>query len=127
MKALKKTKPEGLADDKWEEMKELANSTIQLYLGNTPLREVINETDPEVMWTKLEARYKSNSLTSRLSLKKQLYALQMSEGANLMDHLDEFNKLLTNLDAINAKIEEEDRATLLLVSYLRHINISGLH
>ena len=33
-----------------------------------------------------------------------------------MDHLDEFNKLLTDLDAIDAKIEEEDRAILLLVS-----------
>ena len=67
-------------------MRELANSTIQLYLGNTTLRE-----DPAELWAKLESRYKSKSLTNRLSLKKQLYELHMGEGKIFMDHLDEFN------------------------------------
>ncbi|KAG5532538.1 hypothetical protein RHGRI_026984 [Rhododendron griersonianum] len=118
VKALKKKseKPEGVKDDKWEEMRELANSTIQLYLGNSTLREVINETDPAELWAKLESRYKSKSLTNRLSLKKQLYALQMSEGMNFMNHMDEFNRLVTELEAIGAKIEEEDKAIILLVS-----------
>ena len=112
----KSEKPEKLKDEEWQEMRELANSTIQLYLGNTTLREVINESDPAELWAKLESRYKSKSLTNRLSLKKQLYALHMGEGKNFMDHLDEFNRLLTELDAIGAKIEEEDKAILLLVS-----------
>ncbi|GFY95273.1 hypothetical protein Acr_10g0006580 [Actinidia rufa] len=40
----------------------------------------------------------------------------MIEGANITDHLDEFNQLLTKLDAIDAEIKEEDKAILLLVS-----------
>ena len=109
-------KAKKLKDEEWQEMRELANSTIQLYLGNTTLREVINESDPAELWAKLESRYKSKSLTNRLSLKKQLYAFHMGEGKIFMDHLDEFNRLLTELDAIGAKIEEEDKAILLLVS-----------
>ena len=89
---------------------------IQLYLGNNTLREVINEMDPVELWVKLESRYKDKSLTNRLSLKKQLYALHMSEGVNITDHLDEFNRLITELEAIGAKIEEEDKEILLLVS-----------
>ncbi|KAI8571313.1 hypothetical protein RHMOL_Rhmol01G0109800 [Rhododendron molle] len=40
----------------------------------------------------------------------------MSEGANFNDHSDEFNRLLTELGVIGAKIEEEDKGILLLVS-----------
>ena len=77
-------KQEKLKDEEWQEMRELANSTIQLYLGNTTLQEVINESDLAELWAKLESRYKSKSLTNRLSLKKQLYTLHMGEGKNFM-------------------------------------------
>ncbi|KAL7224792.1 hypothetical protein ACSBR1_026138 [Camellia fascicularis] len=40
----------------------------------------------------------------------------MREGVNFMEHLDEFNQVLMELDAISAKIEEEDKAILLMVS-----------
>ncbi|KAG5548449.1 hypothetical protein RHGRI_013958 [Rhododendron griersonianum] len=118
VKALKpkSKKPEEMKEDKWEEKRELTNSTIQLFLGNSTLREVINETDPAELWAKLESRYKSKSLTNRLSLKKQLYALSMPEGGNINEHLDEFNRLITELEAIGAKIEEEKKAIILLVS-----------
>lgn len=39
----------------------------------------------------------------------------MFKGANIIDHLDEFNQLTTELGAICAKIEEEDKEILLLV------------
>lgn len=40
----------------------------------------------------------------------------MTDGANLMDHLDEFNRLVTELEAIGGKIKEEDKAILFFVS-----------
>lgn len=118
MKALKtkSENPEELSYSKWTDMRELANNMIQLFLGNTPLREVINEIDLAELWDKLKSRYKSKSLINQLSLKKQLYALQMSEGANFMDHLEEFNRLVTELETIGAKIAEEDEVIILLVS-----------
>lgn len=61
-------------------------------------------------------RYKSRFLPNRLSLKKQLYAFQMTEGANFIKHLDEFNRLTMELDSIRVKIKEEDKAIILLVS-----------
>lgn len=48
-------------------------------------------------------------------MKKQLYELRMAESTNLSRHLDEFNRLLTELDASDAKIEEDDKAIILLV------------
>ena len=65
---------------------------------------------------KLESRYKSKSLTNRLYLNNQLYALHMTEGANFTEHLGEFKRLLTELKTIGVKIEEEDKAVILLAS-----------
>lgn len=132
VKALKKKndKPAGMDNDKWVEMRELANSTIRLYLGNSTLREVINETDPAETWEKLESRHKSKSLTNRLSLKKQLYGLSLFDGGNFNEHLDEFSRLITELEAIGAKIEEEDKAIILLVSlpsYYEHIRTTLMY
>lgn len=42
----------------------------------------------------------------------------MSEGANLLEHLNVFNKLLDQLHKVNVKAEEEDNAFLLLISLL---------
>ena len=40
----------------------------------------------------------------------------MTKGADFMEHLDEFKRLLIELKAISVKIEEEDKAVILLVS-----------
>ena len=40
----------------------------------------------------------------------------MMIGANFMEHLDEFKRLLTELEAIGVKIEEEDKVVILLIS-----------
>lgn len=118
VKALnKKTeKPEKLSTEAWQDMRDLANSTIQLFLADNTLREVIGLDDPAEVWEKLMSRYKSKSLTNRLFLKKKLYGLKMEEGTQLAVHLDEFNRILTEVLALDVKIEEEDKALLLLAS-----------
>ncbi|VFQ78488.1 unnamed protein product [Cuscuta campestris] len=112
----KNDKPEKLSEEEWEDLKDMATSTICLCLANNTLREVLGLTDPVDIWDKLESRYKSKSLTSRLYLKKRLFGLQMAEEANFNGHLDEFNKITTELESIDVKIEEEDKALLLLAS-----------
>ncbi|VFQ74792.1 unnamed protein product [Cuscuta campestris] len=112
----KNDKPEKLSEEEWEDLKDMATSTICLCLANNTLREVLSLTDLVDIWDKLESRYKSKSLTSRLYLKKRLFGLQMAEKANFNGHLDKFNKITTELDSIDVKIEEEDKALLLLAS-----------
>ncbi|VFQ95551.1 unnamed protein product [Cuscuta campestris] len=112
----KNDKPEKLSEEEWEDLNDMATSTICLCLANNTLREVLGLTDPVDIWDKLESRYKSKSLTSRLYLKKRLFGLQMAEEANFNGHLDEFNKITTELESIDVKIEEEDKALLLLAS-----------
>nr|GEV53640.1 retrovirus-related Pol polyprotein from transposon TNT 1-94 [Tanacetum cinerariifolium] len=58
----------------------------------------------------------TKSLANRLYLKKKLYTYYMSPGTKLGDHIDEFNKLILDLANIDIKIEDEDRALMLLTS-----------
>jgi len=64
----------------------------------------------------LDSRYKSKSLTSRLYLKKWLFGPHITEEANFNEHPDEFNKTTMGFDSLEVKIEEKDKALLLLAS-----------
>ncbi|KAH7849584.1 hypothetical protein Vadar_019987 [Vaccinium darrowii] len=56
------------------------------------------------------------NLTNKLYVKKQLYGLQMKEGTNLLEHLNSYNMLNSQLVGFGVTLDEEDKAILLLAS-----------
>lgn len=58
----------------------------------------------------------AKKLTNKLYVRKQLYDLQMEENTDLLEHLNKFNMLNTQLLNLGVKIEE-DEAILLLASF----------
>jgi hypothetical protein len=66
------------------------------------------------LWSKLEILYVTNSMTSRIYLKRQLYCLWMKEGTKIVDHLNTFNTLIVQLTTMEIKFEDEDKAITLL-------------
>ena len=56
--------------------------------------------------------------TNKLYLKKQLYGLHMKEGTAVLEHLNFFNKVISELLAVDVKIDEQDKALILLHSLL---------
>jgi len=56
------------------------------------------------------------SLSNKLFLKKQLYSLWVKEGTPVLHHLNMFNRILSNLLALEVKLKEEDKVLLLLSS-----------
>ena len=86
--------PAALKDEGKDEKLEKAHGQIVLSLSNEVLREVAEETTPDELWNKLEARYMTKSLTNQLYMKKKIYTLRMHEGTSIKDHIDEFNKVV---------------------------------
>ncbi|KAH9752684.1 hypothetical protein KPL71_014795 [Citrus sinensis] len=103
-------------DEDMQEAMDKAHNTIILSLGDGVLREVGDQTTTAGLWKKLEDLYTKKSLTKRLSTKKRLYTLQMEEGSSLTTHIDAFNRIILDLEDINVKIEDEDKAIILLSS-----------
>lgn len=57
-----------------------------------------------------------NSLSNRLYLKQQLYALKIKEGMPLCDNLDDFNRIIFDLKNIDVKVDDKVQALILLCS-----------
>lgn len=102
-----------------EQMAEIdrkAKGTIILSLADSVIREVAKEPTVADLWAKLENIYMKKSLANRLYIKKRMFTLKMLEGSSLDEHLDEFNKVCDTLETIDAALEDEDKALLLISS-----------
>ena len=56
------------------------------------------------------------NLTNKLYVKKQRYSLHMKKSSDLLEHLNIFNMLNTQLSSFRVNYEDEDKALLLLAS-----------
>ncbi|MCQ7691360.1 DDE-type integrase/transposase/recombinase, partial [Salmonella enterica] len=108
--------PDGTSKEDLAGMDKKARSSIILNLSDEVLREVATETTAKSMWDKLKALYMKRTVENRLYLKQSLYMLRMTEGTSILSHLDKFDSLVMDLENIDAKIDDEDKALLLLCS-----------
>ena len=58
----------------------------------------------------------TKSIFNKMYLKKQLCGIHMKEGTTVLEHLNFFNKVISKLPAADVKIDEEDKALILLSS-----------
>ncbi|GKE47914.1 hypothetical protein Tco_1479172, partial [Tanacetum coccineum] len=79
------------------------------------LREVDKEDYAAGVWLKLETLNMTKSLANKLYLKKKLFTFYMHSPKKLSEHIDEFNKLISDLANI-VDIDDEDQALMLLTS-----------
>lgn len=113
-KALKGEKPFDMEDEIWDEIDEQARSIIHFYLADEILCEVINEKTTKKLWDKLEALHLENIRVNKLLKKQCLYSLRMKEGTPLTSHINEFESIVTDLENLDEKIDDENKALLLL-------------
>ena len=90
-------------------------STIQLYLADEVIYNVMVENDYRIV-VKVRNDIYNKKPHNKLYLKKQLYGLRMNEGTAVLEHLIFFNKVISELLTFDVKIDEEDKALILLSS-----------
>eukprot|EP00268_Persea_americana_P009428 TRINITY_DN13788_c0_g4_i2.p1 TRINITY_DN13788_c0_g4~~TRINITY_DN13788_c0_g4_i2.p1 ORF type:complete len:117 (+),score=26.76 TRINITY_DN13788_c0_g4_i2:400-750(+) len=74
----------------------------------------MRETSAKELWQKLEEKYMTKSLENRIYLKKKLFRFEYHQGISMTEQLDEFNKIIDDLVNIDVKVDDEDKALLLL-------------
>ncbi|KAL8544678.1 hypothetical protein ACS0TY_005056 [Phlomoides rotata] len=93
------------------EINENAHNAIILCLGDKPLREVCKEKTVIDVWRKLESLYQTKSVSNKLYVKQKLLDFRMSDGKDLNEQLDTFNRYIDDLDV---KMDDDDKALMLL-------------
>ncbi|KAL0284885.1 UNVERIFIED_CONTAM: Retrovirus-related Pol polyprotein from transposon TNT 1-94 [Sesamum calycinum] len=116
LKVLRPQKPASMDDEDWEELQQRMAGTIRLCLTDEIMYHVMNLKSPGEVWKKLEIHFMSKSITNKLYLKQRLYGLKMQEGSDLVQHVNVFNQIITDLARLDVNIEDEDRAMILLCS-----------
>jgi hypothetical protein len=62
------------------------------------------EATTKELWDKLGALYQSKSLVNKIFLQKKLYLLRMNDGDSVIEHLNAFNIVVSQLLSVDIKI-----------------------
>ncbi|KAL2454374.1 CCHC-type domain-containing protein [Abeliophyllum distichum] len=112
----KHTEKSNMSDEVWEDLDLKAASTIHLCLAKNVLANNNGISAAKELYEKLEQFYQTNSLSNRLYLKEQFYSLRMNAGTNILDHSSVMNGIISELEAIGIKLDDEDKALRLIWS-----------
>jgi len=70
----------------------------------------------KALWDMLGTLHQSKSLVNKLFLWKNLYNLRMKDGDSVIEHLNTFNTVVSQLLSVDIKISDEDKCISLLCS-----------
>ncbi|PON68556.1 hypothetical protein PanWU01x14_095270 [Parasponia andersonii] len=99
-----------MSDEEWDDMDERAVTTIRMCLAKNVLANVLGIITAKDLWRKFEELYQAKGVSNRVYLKEQFHTLYMNEGTKISDHLCVLNSIVSELEAIGVKIEDEDKA-----------------
>jgi len=105
-------------DEEWKKMNRSTCGLIRSCLTQDIKNLVLHETSARQLWETLEKKYLTKSVKSRLQLKSKLYGFQMQKGCSVNEHINRYTKLLTDLVNVDVKVDEKDKAVILLNSLL---------
>ncbi|KAF7841184.1 cytochrome p450 [Senna tora] len=120
-----------MSDGDWVELDLRAASTIRLCLAKNVLANVQGISTAEELWKKLKGLYQAKGISNRLLLKEQFLTLRMNEGTKIFYHLSTLNGIVSELESIGVKIDDEDKTLRLIWSlpssyeYIKHILMYG--
>lgn len=109
-------KPTTITDEKWKEIDGNAIANLHLALADGVLSSVAEKKTAKEIWDTLTRLYEAKSLHNKIFLKRRLYTLRMAESTSVTDHVNTLNTLFSQLTTLGHKIEEIERAEILLQS-----------
>jgi hypothetical protein len=111
------TQPTGMLKEYWEKFDRRERSIIRLFLEDSVLLNVLGESIAKELWDRLGNLYQSKSLLNKLFLQKKLYHLRMEDGDYVIEHLNSFNTMVSQLVSVDIMIAEEYKRITLLCSF----------
>ncbi|KAA0046503.1 Retrovirus-related Pol polyprotein from transposon TNT 1-94 [Cucumis melo var. makuwa] len=108
--------PANITESEKRDMDEMAYSTILLYLSDEVLRLVDEATTTAELWKKLESLYLTKSLPNKIYIKEKFFGYKIDQSKSLEENLNEFQKIVVDLNNIGEKMSDENQTIILLNS-----------
>jgi hypothetical protein len=111
------TQPTGMSMKEREKIERKERSTIQCFVADLVMLNVLGEYSVKKLWDKLGSLYQLKYLVNKLFLRKKLYLLRLSDGSSVNENLNSFNTMLIQLSSLDISIIDEDKCINLLCSF----------
>ena len=111
-----------MKDEEWEVLDKKASRTIWLCMASLVDLNISKEKIIEGVMSALAKIYEKPSASNKVFLVKRLFNMNMSEGGAIVDHLNEFNTITSQLSSVKVKFDDEVRDILILCSLLESWN-----
>lgn len=99
-----------MKNEEWNKLDRKAIATIRQYLANNVYFNMYGGNTAEGLWKKLHDLYEKNMASNKVFLMKKLYNLKMKEGASVVEHLNTFNIITSQLAYVKIILDDEIRA-----------------
>jgi hypothetical protein len=111
------TKPIGMKDEEWVVLERKERSLIRIFcLANSILLNVSEEKMQQLSGRSWGICIKLNPWLINFFMEK-LFSLRMGDGDSVVEHLNAFNTIVTQLILVGVKMDEEDHCMTLLCSF----------
>lgn len=77
---------------------------------------MVQETNARKLWLKLESLFEKKTLENKISFFKSLTNMRYIKGMSMIKHVSNFQGLLNQLCAMDVRLDDEVKATMLLSS-----------
>ncbi|CAJ2648559.1 unnamed protein product [Trifolium pratense] len=109
-------KPDDMKQEDWVLLDRQALGVIRLTLAKNVAFNIVNETTTAGLIKALSDMYEKPSAANKVYLMRRLFNLKMGEGISITNHINEFNTILSQLESVQIKFEDEVKALILLSS-----------
>ena len=109
-------KPDNITEDDWNLLDRQALRVIRLTLSRNVAFNIVKEKTTAGLMAALSSMYEKPSASNKVHLMRRLFNLRMTEGASVVQHLNELNTITTQLSSMEIEFDDEVRALILLSS-----------
>ena len=103
-----------MKDEEWEVLDRKTIGTIQLCLASSMAFNILKEKTTEGVMSALSKLYEKTSASNKVFLMKHLFNMNMLRGGYIIDHLNDFNTLTSQLNSVKVNFDYEARALQIL-------------
>ena len=113
-----KNKNQGtMTNEEWKFLDRKELGSIWLCMAPSVTFNITKEKMTKELMETLVKLYEKPSTSNKVFLMKHLFNMKMVEGGSIIDHLNEFNTITSQLSSMGVNFDEEIRALLILCSF----------